>query len=171
MGRKDGKAPSGNGSVAPRSGTITLSGDSKFSGTFPWRVPTLADEIAIGAARAAIAKAQRSEIDDLPSDAAALVRIMAYMRVLSTPPAGQEDERPSWWLASDGGTRLFSSDPMLEYWMEGTARERRFHGRDEDAPAAGGSAGDGSAADDEEGVERAVQAPDERREVIVAHGS
>ena len=156
----------------PTTSVINLVGTKGFMGRFPFRVPTLGDQLRIGAIVSQLCDG--IPIESMPPAARVIAHATAYMQVLSNPPEGTSDIRPAWWHASEGGTKLYNSDPILEYYKEGVSYEDRFHGRDEEPSADseddGVKGAEAQASADEDRVEQPVPAPSQRRTIVSSDG-
>jgi len=130
----------------------------RWTGDFTYKVPTLADQIKIGAMKTAYLPMGSAN----DNTAALLVEQICYLEVTLT-------KRPDWWKPMD----FFDATPVSELYKEVTQYERRFHGGSEDAgaDAEGAESVDEPVQDAGADVGRKVQPPAKRRETLVSHGT
>jgi len=130
----------------------------RWVGDFVFKVPTLADQVKIGAMKTAYLP--MGSANDV--SAATLVEQICYLEVTL-------QKKPDWWKPME----FYDATPVSKLYEEVTRYERRFHGERKDARANGEGL---------EGVEeptsgtsahvgRKVQPPAERSEVLIAHGA
>jgi len=129
-----------------------------WAGEFTYKVPTLADQIKIGAMKTAYLPMGSAN----DPTAAMLVEQICYLEITLT-------KKPDWWKPMD----FYDATPVSALYKEVTQYERRFHGEREDAIADEGGAVGVEEPDGDGGVDvgRKVQPPAQRSETLVSHSA
>jgi hypothetical protein len=130
----------------------------QWTGDFTYKVPTLADQIKIGAMKTAYLPMGSAN----DANAALLVEQICYLEVTLS-------KKPDWWKPME----FYDATPVSELYKEVTQYERRFHGEGEDAGEDEKGSGGVEEPDDDGGsdVGRKVQPPPKRSETLVSHGA
>lgn len=132
----------------------------RYTGSFLYTVPTIADMVKIGAMKSALLP-QGSAGDPT---AGVLAEVICYLEVTVSHPAPMQ--RPKWYRP----LKDRDAGPYQELYRRCLDYEARFHGEDSEAGGLEDASGEAGplrdAADPAASVGRKIQPPAERREVL-----
>lgn len=139
----------------------SANGRRQYKGRFEYKVPTMGGRVDISALKAQYL--QQSKGVDAVGDHVA--EALAYLYVTI-----DHEKAPQWWKDSNRGIDLYDFQPLLKLYAAARAYEATFLGDDPDAGGDDIEASVGADAHADGGVDDAVQAPPERREVLASFG-